>query len=134
MDLRQLEALVGIADHGSFSAAAHALGTVQSNISGRIARLETELDTVLIDRATGLLTSDGALTVARSRRVLGELEALMEAPAFLRRPRPATPSHSWRTPSRTRSLWPRRWVGKVHATRSARESAIRRRCRRGHGH
>ena len=78
MDLRQLEALVGIADHGSFSAAAHALGTVQSNISGRIARLETELDTVLIDRATGLLTSDGALTVARSRRVLGELEALME--------------------------------------------------------
>ena len=78
MDLRQLEALVGIADHGSFSAAAHALGTVQSNISGRIARLESELDTVLIDRSTSMLTSDGELTVARARRVLSELEALME--------------------------------------------------------
>ena len=78
MDLRQLEALVGIADHGSFSAAALALGTVQSNISGRIARLESELDTVLIDRSTSMLTSDGEVTVARARRVLSELEALME--------------------------------------------------------
>lgn len=78
MDLRQLEALVGIADHGSFSAAAQALGTVQSNISGRIARLETELDTVLIDRGTGLLTSSGEITVARARRVLSELESLLE--------------------------------------------------------
>jgi DNA-binding transcriptional LysR family regulator len=78
MDLRQLEALVGIADHGSFSAAAHALGTVQSNISGRIARLEAELDTVLIERSTGLLTSDGEISVARARRVMGELEALMD--------------------------------------------------------
>ena len=43
MDLRQLAALVAIADHGSFSAAAKALFTVQSNISGHIARLEREL-------------------------------------------------------------------------------------------
>ena len=40
MDLRQLAALVAIADHGSFSAAARALYTVQSNVSGHIARLE----------------------------------------------------------------------------------------------
>jgi len=56
MEIRQLEALVGIADHGTFSSAADALGTVQSNISNRIARLEAELETELIDRTTGALT------------------------------------------------------------------------------
>ncbi len=39
MDLRQLTTLVAIADHGSFSAAARALYTVQSNVSGHIGRL-----------------------------------------------------------------------------------------------
>jgi LysR family hydrogen peroxide-inducible transcriptional activator len=77
MDLKQLEALVGIDDHGSFSSAASALGTVQSNISGRIARLESELGTSLIDRGSGQLTQDGLIVVARARRVLGELESMM---------------------------------------------------------
>lgn len=77
MDLKQLEALVGIADHGSFSAAANALGTVQSNISGRIARLEGELGVTLVDRAQGELTIDGELVAARARRVLSELESLV---------------------------------------------------------
>ena len=43
MDVRQLAALVAIADHGTFSAAARALFTVQSNVSSHIARLEKEL-------------------------------------------------------------------------------------------
>ncbi len=77
MDLRQLEALVGIADHGSFSAAAAALGTVQSNVSGRIARLERELDTTLVDRSSGELTEEGSLVVGRARHILGELEAIL---------------------------------------------------------
>ena len=77
MDLKQLEALVGIADHGSFSAAAAALGTVQSNVSGRIARLERELDTSLVERSSGLLTEEGALVASRARHILGELEAIM---------------------------------------------------------
>ena len=42
MDVRQLAALVAIADHGTFSAAARALFTVQSNVSGHVARLERE--------------------------------------------------------------------------------------------
>jgi len=33
LDLKHLQALIGIADHGSFSAAAVAIGTVQSNVS-----------------------------------------------------------------------------------------------------
>ena len=74
MDVRQLAALVAIADHGTFSAAARALFTVQSNVSSHIARLERELGTTLVDRAQGGLTEDGARVVDRARRILREME------------------------------------------------------------
>ena len=74
MDLRQLTTLVAIADHGSFSAAARALYTVQSNVSGHIGRLERELGVILVDRQRGGLTDDGVLVVERARRVLHELD------------------------------------------------------------
>lgn len=76
MEIRQLEALIGIADHGSFSGAAEALGTVQSNISNRIAHLETELGTELVNRSTGLLTESGDIVVDRARRILNELRGI----------------------------------------------------------
>jgi len=76
MEIRQLEALVGIDDHGSFSGAAQALGTVQSNISSRVARLEAELDAALVDRSTGLLTESGEVVVQRARRIINELGAI----------------------------------------------------------
>src|SRR4051812_44068777 len=74
MDLRQLSALVAIADHGSFSSAARALYTVQSNVSGHIARLERELGVTLVDRQRGGLTDEGMVVVERARRVLHELD------------------------------------------------------------
>lgn len=74
MDIRRLAALVAIADHGTFSAAARALFTVQSNVSSHIARLEKELGVVLVDRANGGLTDDGVRVVERARRVLRELD------------------------------------------------------------
>lgn len=74
MDLRQLSTLVAIADHGSFSAAARALYTVQSNVSGHIARLEKELGVVLVDRQRGGLTDEGVMVVEKARRVLHELD------------------------------------------------------------
>jgi LysR family hydrogen peroxide-inducible transcriptional activator len=74
MDVRQLAALVAIADHGTFSAAARALYTVQSNVSSHIARLEKELGVVLVDRAQGGLTDDGTRVVERARRILRELD------------------------------------------------------------
>lgn len=77
MDLRQLNALVAVADHGTFSAAADALATVQSNVSAHVARLERELGVVLVDRAAGCLTEEGEAVVARARRVSSELEALI---------------------------------------------------------
>lgn len=76
MDIKHLQALVGIADTGSFSAAAQSIGTVQSNVSAHVARLERELDVVLVDRSSGRLTEEGEVVVARGRRVLAELDAL----------------------------------------------------------
>lgn len=83
MDLRQLNALVAVADHGSFSAAADALHTVQSNVSTHVARLERELDTLLVDRNGGTLTEEGVAVVERARRIRGELEALVADVAAL---------------------------------------------------
>lgn len=77
MDLRQLAALTAVADHRSFSAAARALHTVQSNVSTHVARLERELGTPLVDRKEGTLTPSGAAVVARARLIQAELEALI---------------------------------------------------------
>jgi DNA-binding transcriptional LysR family regulator len=77
MDLRQLTTLLAVADHGSFSAAARALHTVQSNVSAHIARLEREIGWVMIDRSTGLLTEEGDLVAERARRIQSELDAMV---------------------------------------------------------
>jgi LysR family hydrogen peroxide-inducible transcriptional activator len=84
MDLRQLAALVAVAETGTFSAAAEALHTVQSNVSTHVARLERELGVTLVDRAAGRLTDEGELVVARARRVHAELDALTADVASLR--------------------------------------------------
>jgi DNA-binding transcriptional LysR family regulator len=77
MDLRQLQALIAIADHGTFSAAAEALATVQSNVSTHVRRLERELGATLVDRQAGRLTQEGEAVVERARRIEAELEALV---------------------------------------------------------
>lgn len=77
MDLRQLASLAAVADHRSFSAAARALHTVQSNVSSHVANLERELGVVLVDRSTGALTDEGRLVVERARRVRLELDAVV---------------------------------------------------------
>jgi molybdate transport repressor ModE-like protein len=74
MDIKQLQALLAIADHGSFSAAAKALLTVQSNVSAHIQRLENELGVTLVDRHDGSLTDEGEMVAQRARRVVHEIE------------------------------------------------------------
>jgi DNA-binding transcriptional LysR family regulator len=76
VDIRQLQALVAVAEHGTFSGAAKALHTVQSNVSAHVAHLERELDTTLVDRQTGRLTVEGTAVVARARRVQAELDSI----------------------------------------------------------
>ncbi len=84
MDLRQLAALVGVAETGSFSAAARAMHTVQSNVSTHIARLERELGVTLVDRTTGSLTPEGQVVVRRARHIQVELDALVADVAAVR--------------------------------------------------
>ncbi len=83
MDLRQLAALVAVADAGTFSAAAARLHTVQSNVSTHVARLERELGVALVDRSAGRLTAEGDIAVARARRVQAEVDALVADVASL---------------------------------------------------
>ena len=77
MELKHLQALMGIADTGSFSAAAASIGTVQSNVSAHVARLEKELEVQLVDRASGRPTEEGEVVIARARRIMNELEAML---------------------------------------------------------
>ncbi|UDY36769.1 LysR family transcriptional regulator [Dermatobacter hominis] len=84
MDRKQLRAFVAVAEHRSFSAGARALGTVQSNVSAHIARLEKELGVTLIDRATNDPTDEGRAVLERARRIEAEFEALDADVASLR--------------------------------------------------
>lgn len=84
MELRHLSSLLAVAEHGSFSAAARATHTVQSNVSTHIARLEKELGATLVDRNSGRLTEEGEAAVARARRIEAELGAMKSDVAALR--------------------------------------------------
>jgi LysR family hydrogen peroxide-inducible transcriptional activator len=74
MEVRHLASLIAIAEHGSFSAAARHLKTVQSNVSAHISRLEKELGVTLVDRHSGKVTDEGAVVVERGRRIIHELQ------------------------------------------------------------
>lgn len=84
MDLRQLQALVAVAEQGTFSAAADHLATVQSNVSAHIRRLEKELGATLVDRSAGRLTEEGQAVVDRARRIEAELESIVSDVASMR--------------------------------------------------
>ncbi|MHB8263557.1 MAG: LysR family transcriptional regulator [Acidimicrobiales bacterium] len=78
MDLKQLRALLAVHEKASFSRAADLLGTVQSNVSAHVTKLENELGTVLIDRSTSRLTAEGEAVASRAYRMLGEMEAIWD--------------------------------------------------------
>ena len=78
MDLRQLEALLAVAEEGSFTAAADALRTVQSNVSEHIRQLEQSLGVVLFvrNRSGAVPTEFGERVIERARANRSEIEAL----------------------------------------------------------
>jgi DNA-binding transcriptional LysR family regulator len=78
VDLRQLEALLAVAEEGSFTAAADRLHTVQSNISGHVHQLEAELGVQLLVRSRRgtVPTEFGVRVLDRARAIRSELEAL----------------------------------------------------------
>lgn len=67
--MEQVEAFVLTAEHGSFSAAARALGRTQSTISSAISYLEISLGTELFDRSTRVpsLTEAGRTLLLEAR-------------------------------------------------------------------
>jgi DNA-binding transcriptional LysR family regulator len=76
MELRQLTALVTVAEAGSVTAAARLLHVVQPAVTRQIHILEEELGVRLFDRTRqGMIpTAEGELLVERARRALAELE------------------------------------------------------------
>ena len=85
MELRHLETLLAIAEEGSFTAAADALATVQSNVSDQVRQLENELGVPLLVRSRrgAEPTEFGLLVLDRARRVERELEAMRADIALL---------------------------------------------------
>lgn len=75
--LSGLAVFIQVAETRSFVTAGRALGVSASAIGKRVARLEERLGVRLFHRSTRsiTLTAEGALFLARSRRVLAEIEA-----------------------------------------------------------
>jgi DNA-binding transcriptional LysR family regulator len=85
MELRHLDALMAIESEGSFTAAADALNTVQSNVSDQVRQLEDELGTDLLVRGRkgARPTECGAIVLERSRRIRRELDGMREEISML---------------------------------------------------
>ena len=76
LDTRRLKVLCEVAKHGSFSAAAEALGYTQPAVSRQIATLEAEVGVILVRRVPAgvVLTDAGRLLVTRAEAILARLD------------------------------------------------------------
>jgi DNA-binding transcriptional LysR family regulator len=80
MEMRQLQALLAVADTGSVTRAAELLHVVQPAVTRQILNLESELGAVLFDRSrAGMRATDiGVQVIERARRALSELDRARE--------------------------------------------------------
>ncbi len=80
MEMRQLQALLAVADTGSVTRAAELLHIVQPAVTRQIHNLETELGVTLFDRSRSGMrpTEVGIQVVERARRALNELARARE--------------------------------------------------------
>ncbi len=89
MELRELRALVAVADEGSFRGGAVALGYTQSAVSHQIAELERVTSSTLFTRPGGrgriALTPEGEAAYRHARRALAEVDALNASVSAARR-------------------------------------------------
>lgn len=78
--LAQFRALVYVADHGGFAAAADELGVTQSAVSHAVSALEDELECTLVTRRPDVVpTAVGVDVLAHARAALASAEALVVA-------------------------------------------------------
>ncbi len=80
MNLAQLRALVAVADQGSFTGAAAALGLTQSAVSHTVASLEKELAVPLILRRRGgtMVTSHGQQVLRHAREAVHRVDRIAQ--------------------------------------------------------
>src|SRR6476619_2706761 len=81
MEMRQVDYVLAVIDHGSFTAGAHALGIAQPSLSEGLRRLEDELGVRLFDRIGRrvALTDAGRAFEGPARRLVRERALALEA-------------------------------------------------------
>lgn len=86
MELRHVEYVLAVIDHGSFTAGASAVGVAQPSLSEGIRRLETELGVRLFDRIgrSVVLTDAGKAFEGPARSMLRERSVVFEAVGAVR--------------------------------------------------
>lgn len=86
--LRQLEYVVSIDDHGSFSDAARACGVTQPALSNQVRRLEEALGVALFERrpAGVIPTAAGERVIEMSRRVVADVDDVVAAAQAMQDP------------------------------------------------
>ncbi|WP_330302385.1 MULTISPECIES: LysR family transcriptional regulator [unclassified Streptomyces] len=111
VELRQLRCLVAIVDEGTFTDAAIVLGVSQAAVSRTLASLERALGVRLLRRTSREVTptATGLRVVAHARRVLGEVDDLVQEArsghAALRM------GYAWSALGRHTLVFQRRWAG-----------------------
>jgi DNA-binding transcriptional LysR family regulator len=76
----ELQVFVSVIESGSISAAAEQIGQTPSAVSRTLSRLETKLETTLINRTTRRmdLTEEGKYFLEQARQILAQMEELEE--------------------------------------------------------
>ncbi|SNC73719.1 transcriptional regulator, LysR family [Kytococcus aerolatus] len=89
MNLRDLEYLVALGDHGNYGRAAAACGVSQPTLSTQVKKLEAALGCALVERSgrQTMLTPAGEQIAGRARRMLGHGEAIRRIAEQARDPR-----------------------------------------------
>ena len=92
MELRPIEYVCAVVDHGSFTRAAGALDVAQPSLSEGVHRLERELGVPLFERAgrTVRLTAAGEALLGPARQLLRDRDAALDAVAAVRELRRGT--------------------------------------------
>jgi DNA-binding transcriptional LysR family regulator len=86
MEMRQIDYVLAVVDHGSFTKAAAAMGVSQPSLSDGIRRLEAELEVRLFHRLgrTVELTDAGHAFVGPARQLTRDRDAVLESVAGVR--------------------------------------------------
>ena len=86
MELRQVEYVLAVIDHGSFTAGADAAGVAQPSLSEGVRRLETELGVRLFDRVgrSVMVTDAGRAFEGPARRMIRERAVAFDAVGAVR--------------------------------------------------